>query len=53
MKRMKRLLAAMLAPLLLAAAALVTAAPAMAAAPSDTNGDYKLLALTLHLLFSL
>ena len=42
MKRMKRLLAALLA--LLLAAASVT--PVMAAAPSNTNGDYKLLALT-------
>ena len=41
MKRMKRLLAALLAALMLAAAAPVTAAPA-----SETNGDYKLLALT-------
>ena len=42
MKRMKRLLAALLA--LLLAAALTT--PVMAATPSETNGDYKLLALT-------
>ena len=42
MKRMKRLLAVLLA--LLLAAASVT--PVMAAAPSKTNGDYKLLALT-------
>ena len=42
MKRMKRLLAAALAALLLVSAApVVTAAPA-----SQTNGDYKLLALT-------
>ena len=41
MKRMKRLLAALMAALMLAAAAPVMAAPA-----SETNGDYKLLALT-------
>ena len=42
MKRMKRLLAALLAPLLLASAV----PAATAAAPAGTNGDYKLLALT-------
>ena len=41
MKQMKRLLAALLVSLLLA-----SAVPVMAATPSDTNGDYKLLALT-------
>ena len=46
MKRMKHLLAALLALLLLATAVPVMTAPAMAAAPSETNGDYKLLALT-------
>ena len=46
MKRMKRLLAALLAPLLLAAMVPATVVPARAAAPSETNGDYKLLALT-------
>ena len=43
MKRMKRPLAALLALLLLLAA---SATPVMAAAPAETNGDYKLLALT-------
>lgn len=42
MKRMKRLLAALLAPVLL----LTAVVPAMAATPSETNGDYKLLAIT-------
>ena len=42
MERMKRLLAALLMVSLLMA----SAAPVMAAAPSETNGDYKLLALT-------
>ena len=41
MKRMKRLLATLMAALML-----VSAAPVMAAPASETNGDYKLLALT-------